>query len=68
MNLFSLFIDTCVTLGVTLLFIGFVDVAPILTAIASGLAIAFWIPRIRREIKSNYKNSSWEYIKSIFKR
>lgn len=38
-----------------------------LAIIASCLAIIYWVPKIKREISINYKNSLWKYIKNLFK-
>jgi uncharacterized membrane protein YhiD involved in acid resistance len=56
-----------VTIGVFLV-ASFSTIAPMLASLASLLAIIFWIPRIKREIKQNHNNSIWAYIKSVFKK
>ena len=59
-------LELSVTLGFSVFLIGFAFIAPIVATIASFLAIMFWIPRIKREIRDNHGNSFWKYIKFIF--
>ena len=59
------FMNTLVTIGTGLLLV----VAPheIITTIAGLLAIIFWIPRIKRQVKEYNNGSVLQYIKDVFK-
>lgn len=60
------FSDTIVTLmAATVITMG-ADEA--LAIAASVLSILYWIPKIKREINMNYRNSIRDYIKKLFQR
>jgi len=58
--------ETLVTLGTGALL--FIAPHEILAICASGLAIFFWIPRIKRQIRDHYEGSFLNYLKDFFKR
>lgn len=60
LNIMVTFLSTVLVIGL--------GAADIVAIIASGLAILFWLPRIKREISLNYGNSIWRYIRQLLSR